>query len=766
MGDTTNLLSQYFVRLASFDGLINRTEYDSDCQYRGRLETVSVSHKTSVIKLARAGFYYAGPVEGIQCFICKSKARYSSWNNESPVGVHRILNPYCPFLQSYNFDNNNNNHNDLSSSTSSTQTVASYHVGTFSQHPNNSASQPQGTLNREELSDNYHETAPRNGTLEISSQSQHSRNNNQRNISLNIGRTCNQLNENILTVPNSWNQTTTNMSNTSRPTLNTGNNNIGSRSSYTDHVEEYTGKIVHPKIGHKIFGVYESFRVLTFPNPQNEKAEEWAEDGFIYVDNDLVQCVYCVGCASFQEINVRDTHERLFPESRHLCPMVSKIDIGNVSRKLEVLVRSKLLNKSNQPSVSCVTTYPALHPQFMSEEERISSFKYWPKQYKPTKCQLAEAGFFHTGVGTKVVCFCCGVAVIDWEPIADPWQQHSLISPRCGFIKYTKRPEFIQEMAGSIENLVKVDPEVTESVSSVGDFVIPDPFPPTLNTTLLAAYSSCGFTPSQLDLFLQQFFSKTCGRYPSVDMLKAVVLADGELNKHVDIIGLQDDVERDQHFKATVASLNQECDLLMAGKDQELRKALEEQRQHYDHYIQQLNQNDQLLQLHYYQQMREKDDLSHQLQTAIERHASREDNLQQQLQTADANLQQIQQQLQTAGDRQLNLQEQLQIQQIEHKELETQRAQLEAKLQRYKIELSTLATELSRLNSIVREINNQPNPGQENVTCFFCLSNERNVLLRPCKHVCCCVACTPHFINSTCPICRTPVQDWELIFLP
>ncbi|XP_050390103.2 baculoviral IAP repeat-containing protein 3 [Patella vulgata] len=740
-----NLLSQHFVRLASFSGLINRTEKytdttnvnDSDCQHTERFqnnETVSVSQKTSFIKLARAGFYYGGPVEGIQCFKCKSKARYDYWDDESPVGVHRILNPYCPFLQSPDFDNNND-HNDLCASTTPTDAVASNHVGTLiSQHPNKNAPQPQETTQREELSDNNHEIPPRNVTREISSSQsqQQSRNNIQRNLFLNIGTACNQLNENSeTTVPNSTNKT---KMNTNTSTLN--NDNIRSRSSYFDHVEEYTGKIIYPKIGHTIFDLYESFRVLTFPTPQNEKAREWAEDGFIYVDNDIVQCVYCVGCASFYEVNVRDTHKRLFPEGRHLCPMVSKIDVGNVSIGLEALVRRKLLNKSNQPSAGCVTTYPVLHPQFMSTEERISSFKYWPKQYKLTKCQLAEAGFFHTGVATKVVCFCCGIAVIDWEPVAEPWQQHALISPTCCFIKHAKGPEFIQEMA-AIENLVEVAPAVKG------------------------------------------------GRYPGVDMLKAAVLADGELKKHIDIIGLQDEniqtkdrrenniqcvmINKDQHFKTTVASLNQECDLMVDGKNEELVEELEDQRLLYDQHIQQLNRKDQLLHLNYIQQLhctrlqlrqelREKDDLSHQLQTTV-------DNLQHQLQTAEdrhtSRQLNLQQQLQTAEGRQLNLQQQLQIQQTEHTELQTQTAQLEAELRKYEIELSTQATELSRLKSNVRQ-----NPDQENVTCLFCLSNERNVLLRPCKHVCCCVACAPHFNNSTCPTCRTPVQDWEVVFLP
>ena len=54
---------------------------------------------------------------------------------------------------------------------------------------------------------------------------------------------------------------------------------------------------------------------------------------------------------------------------------------------------------------------------------------------------------YFSGVGNKVVCFCCGVAIIDWESTADPWVQHALVSPQCHFIKHEKGEDFIQQMA-------------------------------------------------------------------------------------------------------------------------------------------------------------------------------------------------------------------------------------------------------------------------------------------------------------------------------
>ncbi|KAK6183920.1 hypothetical protein SNE40_006490 [Patella caerulea] len=735
MGDTGKLLSQYFVRLASFRGLIiDNHARDSGCQQthvgNTKKQNVSVSARTSFIKLARAGFYYAGSVEGIQCFVCKSKARYTNWHNESPVAVHRILNPYCPFLKSESSlcsSENNICNNSTTKQSPTTDALISNHCCTNSQQPDNTNTtqlQEPCELNDAPNPVRPDETPPNGGTNQ--------------NIIL---QSMNSIRRNLFSTNPTGNQSDVNVDENSTNQINepTNHNNIRSRSGWSDHVEEYTGGIMFPRIGDKVFNAYESFRILTFPNPQDCKAAEWAVNGFVYIGNNNVQCVYCAAVTSYQEqLNIRDVHENISPKGRYYCPLVSGIDIGNVSRTLEELVRKKLIDRNNRPE-SIKNSFPSLHPQFRKTKERLVSFDNWSKQYKPTKTQLAESGFFYTGVATKVVCFCCGISVRDWEPTADTWQQHALISPTCSFIKLIKGEEFIQQMA-AIQQLVEVDPLVTEPVTSIGELIIPDPYPPTLNTTLLAAYS-------------------TCGRYPSVDMLKAAVLADGELKKKDDIIDLKDEVietnyrqldnldqvmtVKDQHYKATIASLNQHHNVIIYGKEQELN--------HYRCTKRQLRQH-----------IREKDDhienLSNRLQTAVDRHKAREDNLQQE---------------------KFTLQQQIHRQQAE---IETEKAQLQAEIQKYEEELSNLVTEFTRLRSTVNNRENQPGAAAMNQPdpvavnqpdaaainpdrCLICLSETRVVLFRPCKHVCCCTTCAPHFMDAPCPVCRTHVQDWEIVFL-
>ena len=57
-------------------------------------------------------------------------------------------------------------------------------------------------------------------------------------------------------------------------------------------------------------------------------------------------------------------------------------------------------------------------------QERLQSFKDWPKQLIPDKFSLAKAGFYYTGEQDKVQCFACSVKITRWERTDDPWLEH------------------------------------------------------------------------------------------------------------------------------------------------------------------------------------------------------------------------------------------------------------------------------------------------------------------------------------------------------
>ena len=50
-------------------------------------------------------------------------------------------------------------------------------------------------------------------------------------------------------------------------------------------------------------------------------------------------------------------------------------------------------------------------------------------------------------------------------------------------------------------------------------------------------------------------------------------------------------------------------------------------------------------------------------------------------------------------------------------------------------------------------------------TCAICLDAPATMLMRPCRHLNSCQACSPSLVRRPCAICRTPVTSVERVFL-
>ena len=95
--------------------------------------------------------------------------------------------------------------------------------------------------------------------------------------------------------------------------------------------------------------------------------------------------------------------------------------------------------------------------QYASVEKRIKSFKKWPKRTKPNPKDLAEAGFFYTGVGDAVRCFHCGNSLEDWKQTDCPWKQHAFHFRNCAHVRLCMGEESLRGVHG--ETSVEVDRE-------------------------------------------------------------------------------------------------------------------------------------------------------------------------------------------------------------------------------------------------------------------------------------------------------------------
>lgn len=83
--------------------------------------------------------------------------------------------------------------------------------------------------------------------------------------------------------------------------------------------------------------------------------------------------------------------------------------------------------------------------QYSIESVRTRTFLDWPKALKQTPEQLADAGFFYTKIGDRVVCFNCGLGLRGWEIDDDPWEEHARFSENCEYVNLVKGKKFIEE---------------------------------------------------------------------------------------------------------------------------------------------------------------------------------------------------------------------------------------------------------------------------------------------------------------------------------
>ncbi|KAH8302368.1 hypothetical protein KR044_005613 [Drosophila immigrans] len=97
----------------------------------------------------------------------------------------------------------------------------------------------------------------------------------------------------------------------------------------------------------------------------------------------------------------------------------------------------------NQRAASHSGNYYPEYPEYAIETARLRSFEDWPRNMKQKPQQLAEAGFFYTGVGDRVRCFSCGGGLKDWDDNDEPWEQHALWLKDCRFVKLIKGQLYI-----------------------------------------------------------------------------------------------------------------------------------------------------------------------------------------------------------------------------------------------------------------------------------------------------------------------------------
>lgn len=192
------------------------------------------------------------------------------------------------------------------------------------------------------------------------------------------------------------------------------------------------------------------------------RAEKLAHAGFRYTkESDLVQCDTCgvqIGdwCSGDDPII---EHKKWSPGCRYLKNLLGATVAEDTCGMYGI-------QRKEKPQEGASLVGPR-YSMFTTKEERLKTFRDWPKSLKQKPDELAEAGFFYMNVGDKTVCFYCGVGCKDWEENDVPWEEHAKWSPSCEYLRLHKGEQFIslfklKEVAAAEPQEEKVSNEKNE----------------------------------------------------------------------------------------------------------------------------------------------------------------------------------------------------------------------------------------------------------------------------------------------------------------
>lgn len=100
------------------------------------------------------------------------------------------------------------------------------------------------------------------------------------------------------------------------------------------------------------------------------------------------------------------------------------------------------------------------------ETNRLNTFTDWPSSAPVDPIRIAKAGFFYTGEGTEVKCFCCSSKISQWNYGDQVMWRHRQMQPTCVFVTNP-------ELSGNVPLVLgpECPPSVTRTPSVPSDDV-------------------------------------------------------------------------------------------------------------------------------------------------------------------------------------------------------------------------------------------------------------------------------------------------------
>lgn len=172
-----------------------------------------------------------------------------------------------------------------------------------------------------------------------------------------------------------------------------------------------------------------------------------AKIGFYYLNvDDKVKCNFC-------KIIVKRWIEGDNPVEEHMkwsssCPFMRRRTTRNIP------INEEELDAILPPQFSDVCGHDPennnneeiKYPEYRYEIQRLDSFKSWPLALKQRPTDFVDSGLFYTGHGDRVVCFCCGLGLKNWDPDDKPIIEHAKYTSGCQYLDHIKGERFVQDV--------------------------------------------------------------------------------------------------------------------------------------------------------------------------------------------------------------------------------------------------------------------------------------------------------------------------------
>lgn len=181
------------------------------------------------------------------------------------------------------------------------------------------------------------------------------------------------------------------------------------------------------------------------PYPTEFKNQLIAAGLYGFMNKDITMCITCNLLCHEWVPGIDDpcvVHRILKPD----CQYVKRKLRNTISRP--PVTNTTLSRTVNVPELQIINLLPRANPTPYQEIvhkasdhsrygiiERIRSFDRWPNRNSPSPEDLAESGFYYTGMNDAVTCFYCNGSLNNWHLHHDPKLEHVRFFPNCSYIR-------------------------------------------------------------------------------------------------------------------------------------------------------------------------------------------------------------------------------------------------------------------------------------------------------------------------------------------